>query len=410
MGLLYAILLGAGGMIAIGFFLLLSWAIYYDLSRSNIPAGFDHPLKLRFVYDILILMFAMGKILEVMGLCRQVVFVRFLLDLRRLAMDPSLSSKDLHFDGVPVRVYQPKVPSAGLRRGFVFFHGGAGMVGSITMYEDVCRKIAKESDSVLVSVGYRLAPEHLYPAQWKDCFAATVHFMQNAELYGVDPSQIIIGGDSAGGNFASVVAQQLVERSDLPKLRAQVLIYGGFQSMDFNLPSYQQNGRVPILFREKILHFGLQYFLKDASLSHDLLKGSHVPDEIRLKYGKWVSPDNIPEKFKRRGYERVPLAPYNPDVYKQLPELHQLTFSSLFAEDAVIRELPETLIVSCEYDVLRDDSLLYKKRLEDNGVKFRWFHAENGFHGVLNLFNIGFLSFRSGIEILDNIVDFVKHL
>ncbi|XP_063001322.1 arylacetamide deacetylase-like 4 [Elgaria multicarinata webbii] len=410
MGLLYAILLGAGGMIAIGFFLLVSWAIYYDLSRSNIPARFDHPLKLRFIYRILILMFTMGKLLEVLGLCRQVVFIRFLLDLWRPALDPSLSSKDLHFDGVPVRVYQPKSPSAGRRRGFVFFHGGAGMVGSILAYEDVCSKIAKESDSVLVSVGYRLSPEHPYPAQWKDCFAATVHFMQNAELYGVDPSQIIIGGDSAGGNFASIVAQQLVERSDLPKLRAQVLIYGGFQCMDFNLPSYQQNSRMPILFREKVLHFGLQYFLKDSSLSYDLLKGSHVPDEMRLKYGKWVSPENIPEKFKRQGYERVTLAPYKLDVYKQVAEILQPTFSSLFAGDAVIRALPETLIVSCEYDVLRDDSLLYKKRLEDNGVKVRWFHAENGFHAVLNLFNAGFLTFPSSIEILDNVLDFVKHL
>ncbi|XP_063001314.1 arylacetamide deacetylase-like 4 [Elgaria multicarinata webbii] len=410
MGLLYAILLGAGGMIAIVFFLLVSWAIYYDLSRSNIPASFDHPFKLRFIYRILILMFTMGKILEVLGLCRQVVLVRFLLELWRPAMDPSLSSKDLHFDGVPVRVYQHKAPSAGQRRGLVFFHGGAGIVGSISMYEDVCSKIAKESDSVLVSVGYRLAPEHPYPAQWKDCFTATVHFMQNAELYGVDPSQIVIAGDSAGGNYASVVAQNLVERSDLPKLRAQVLIYGTFQSIDFNLPSYQQNSRMPLLFRENLLYYCLKYFLKDTSLSHDLLKGSHVPDEMRLKYGKWMNPDNIPEKFKRRGYERVPLAPYKPDVYKQVAELHQLTFSSLFAGDAVIRELPETLIVSCEYDVFRDDSLLYKKRLEDNGVKFRWFHAENGFHGILNLFSAGFLTFPNSIEILDNIVDFVKHL
>ncbi|XP_062991355.1 arylacetamide deacetylase-like 3 [Elgaria multicarinata webbii] len=410
MGLLYAILLGAGGMIATVFFLLLSWAIYYDLSVSNIPAGFDHPLKLRFVHCVLILMFTMGKILEVLGLCSQVVLVRFLIDLRRPALDPSLSSKDLHFDGVPVRVYQPKAPSAGQRRGFVFFHGGAGMVGSISLFEDVCSKIAKESDSVLVSVGYRLAPEHPYPAQWKDCFTATVHFMQNAELYGVDPSQIIIAGDSMGANITSVVAQNLVERSDLPKLRAQVLIYGGFQTMDFNLPSYQQNCRMPLLFRENVLHFGLQYFLKDTSLSHDVLKGSHVPDEMRLKYGKWMSPDNIPEKFKRRGCERVPHAPYKPDVYQQVSEMFQPTFSSLFAEDAVIRELPETLIVSCEYDVVRDDSLLYKKRLEDNDVKFRWFHAENGFHGVLNLFSVGFLTFPNSIEILDNIVDFVKHL
>ncbi|XP_063001281.1 arylacetamide deacetylase-like 4 [Elgaria multicarinata webbii] len=410
MELLYAIFLGAGRVIALAFFLLLSWAIYNDFSKANIPSGLDHPLKLRVIHWGFIMMFTLGKILEVLGLCRQVIVIRFLLDLRRPALDPSLSSKDLHFDGVPVRVYQPKAPSAGLRRGFVFFHGGAGMFGSISLYQDVCNKIAKDSDSVLVSVGYHLAPEHPYPTQWEDCFTATVYFLQHAELYGVDPSQIVIGGDSIGGNIANIVAQNLVERSDLPKLRAQVLIYAGLQAMDFNLPSYQQNGQIPLLFRESLIEYGQQYYVKDPSLKNDILKGSHVPDEMRLKYGRWMSPDNIPEKFKRRGYEQVPLAPYNPDVYKQWPELLEVTFSSLFGEDSVIKQLPETLIVSCEYDVFRDDSLLFKKRLEENGVKVSWFHAEKGFHGVLNLCDCSIMTFPTAVEILDNVANFVKHL
>ncbi|XP_034976597.1 arylacetamide deacetylase-like 4 [Zootoca vivipara] len=410
MELLQNLLLGLIGVIGIPSLFLLSWAIYYDLSRSKIPSGFDSPLKLRGLHCLAIMAFTVGKCLELLGVCRQVAVIRFLTNFWNPRADPSLSAKDLHFDGVPVRVYQPKTPSAGPRKGFVFFHGGAGMFGSIAFYEDVCSKIAKETDSVVVSVGYRLSPEHLPPAQYKDCIAATIHLIQNAASHGVDPSKIIVGGDSAGGNYATVVAQKLVERSDLPKLRAQVLIYPFTQNMDFNLPSYQQNSSMPLLFRENFVYFALKYIGKDPSLAGQALKGSHVPDSMRLKYGKWVSPDNLPERFKGRGYKQVPLAPCEPEVYRQLPEALGGYFSCLFADDSVIQKLPEALIVSCEYDVLRDDGLLYKKRLADNGVKVSWFHVENGFHGMMNLSKGFIFAFPAAVELLDSIIDFVKNL
>nr|XP_056720922.1 arylacetamide deacetylase-like 3 [Euleptes europaea] len=333
-----------------------------------------------------------------------------MISFRNPKLDPSLFAKDLLFDGVPVRVYQPKAPFAGRRKGMLLFHGGAGMAGSIDFYQDVSNKIAKDADIVLVSVGYGLAPEHPYPSQYKQCLTATVHFLKNAEVYGVDPSQVVICGDSAGGNFCTVVAQKLTERPDLPKLRAQLLVYAGVQAMDFNLPSYVQNTGMPFLSQENTVIFGLWFFGQDLSLKDDLLKGSHVPDDFRMKYGKLASADNIPEKFKGQGYRPVPHGPYKPEVYKQLPELLQVTFSSLFAEDHVIEQLPETFIVSCEYDVLRDDSLLYKKRLEDCGVKVSWFHSEQGFHGVINLSDMGLFTFPAGVEILDRIVDFVRGL
>ncbi|XP_033012366.1 arylacetamide deacetylase-like 3 [Lacerta agilis] len=410
MELLLGLLLGVIKVIGILFLLLLSFAIYYDLSRSKIPSGFDSPLKLRVIHCNVIMVAIVGKCLELLGVCREVAFIRFIISLRNLRVDPSLSAKDLHFDGVPVRVYQPKAPSAAPRKGFVFYHGGAGMIGSIESYQDVSSKIAKETDSVVVSVGYRLSPEHLPPAQHMDCLAATIHFIQNAASHGVDPSKIIVGGDSAGGNFACVVAQKLVERSDLPKLRAQVLIYPNLQAMDFNLPCHQQNNSMPIFFWEKVVYYGLKYTAKDPSLAGQLLKGSHVPDSMRLKYGKWVSPDNIPERFKARGYKQVPLAPYEPEVYRQLPELLESDISCLFAEDSVIQKLPETLFVSCEYDIIRDDGLLYKKRLEDHGVKVSWFHVENGFHGVLNFFDVSLFTFPAAVEMMDRIVEFVKNL
>ncbi|NXA53923.1 ADCL3 protein, partial [Nothocercus julius] len=158
-------------------------------------------------------------------------------------------------------------------------------------HEKICRYIAKETESVVVSVGYHLAPEYKYPAAYEDCLNATLHFMKNIEHYGVDPACIIVSGDSAGGNLAAAVSQTLASRSDLPKLRAQILIYPGLQALDFNLPSYQQNQGVPLLFRERAAFFALQYLNGDASHVEEVLEGSHIPADVRLKYRKWVSAD-----------------------------------------------------------------------------------------------------------------------
>ncbi|NXH50238.1 ADCL3 protein, partial [Dicaeum eximium] len=158
-------------------------------------------------------------------------------------------------------------------------------------HEELCRFIARESESVVVSVGYRLAPEHKYPAAYEDCLSATQHFLQHLELYGVDPARVTVCGDSAGGNLAAAVSQTLAGRSDLPRLRAQILIYPGLQALDFNLPSYQQNRGVPLLFRERAAFYILQYLNGNATKLEEVLEGSHIPVDIKLKYRKWVSPD-----------------------------------------------------------------------------------------------------------------------
>ncbi|NXY22800.1 ADCL4 protein, partial [Atrichornis clamosus] len=158
-------------------------------------------------------------------------------------------------------------------------------------HDRICQYIAKESGWLVVSVGYRLAPEHKYPAAYEDCLNATEHFLQHLEHYGVDPARVTVCGDSAGGNLAAAVSQTLAGRSDLPRLRAQVLIYPGLQALDFNLPSYHQNRGVPLLFREHAAFCALQYVTGDASNLKEVLEGSHIPPDMRLKYRRWVSPD-----------------------------------------------------------------------------------------------------------------------
>uniref|UniRef100_A0A663LML5 Alpha/beta hydrolase fold-3 domain-containing protein n=1 Tax=Athene cunicularia TaxID=194338 RepID=A0A663LML5_ATHCN len=162
--------------------------------------------------------FEQGKILENIGICSQVDFVRYIQGRKTPGVDPKLFIKDLWFEKVPVRIYQPKAPSASQRRGVMFFHGGGWVFGSLETHEKLCRFIARESESVVVSVGYRLAPEHKYPAAYEDCLNATIHFMKNIEHYGVDPANVIVCGDSAGGNLAAAVSQTLYSMCSLPVL------------------------------------------------------------------------------------------------------------------------------------------------------------------------------------------------
>ncbi|NXH23348.1 ADCL4 protein, partial [Bucco capensis] len=250
-------------------------------------------------------------------------------------------------------------------------------------YERSCRYVCRRSNSVVVSVGYRLAPEHPYPAQFDDCLTATIHFMRTAQDYGVDPSRIIICGDSSGGTLTAAVAQALLDRRDLPKLRAQILIYPFLQGVDFDLPSYQQNKGVPILLKERTIALGLGYLNKDLALREKLSKWSHVPQDLQLKYQKWLSADCIPHEFKVRGYTPSTPHPFSEEIYTQLKPVFDPVFSPLLAEDSVIAQLPEAFILTCEFDVLRDDGLLYKKRLEDHGIKVTWCHLQDGIHGTL---------------------------
>ncbi|NWU96885.1 ADCL4 protein, partial [Upupa epops] len=378
------------------FILLVMGAINFHVSNSEIPPGVNEPIKLRIIHIISIMTAVVGRILETIGICSQISFIRYMNDRKTLGVDPALFIQDLCFENVPVRIYQPRVASASQRRGVVYFHGGGWVFGSLETHDALCRSIARESQSVVVAVGYRLAPEHRYPTPYEDCLHAAIHFMKNTEHYGVDPACLIVCGDSAGGGLAAIVSQTLASRSDLPRLRAQILIYPGLQALDFNLPSYQQNHRVPLLFREHAAFYVLQYIDGDAPNIEQVLEGSHVPIDKKLNYAKWVSPDHIPEKFKVRAYKPYVLLDCTTEVYEKAGRFCEPMLSPLLAQDAVIQQLPETFILTCEYDVLRDDGLLYKKRLEDNGVRVTWYHLEDGFHGIINLFNNGWLSFPSG--------------
>jgi acetyl esterase len=122
----------------------------------------------------------------------------------------------------------------------VFFHGGGWVVCNVDTHDTLCRSIANAANYIVISVDYRLAPEHKFPAAVEDCFAATVWAREAADEIGADPDRVVVGGDSAGGNLATVVSL-LARDQDLPLPKLQVLIY---PVTDVNLEtvSYQQNG------------------------------------------------------------------------------------------------------------------------------------------------------------------------
>ncbi|XP_039940801.1 arylacetamide deacetylase-like 4 [Hirundo rustica] len=401
----YILVLIAGILVA--FVLLVLIATDHNFFKGEIPPDVDQPAKLRLYLHMYTLMEVLAKILNHLCMMKEHTLIRLITDGLPACWDSQLSIKDLHFDGVPIRIYLPRRPSASKRRGVVFIHGGCGIFGSISSYERICRYIARKSDSVVVSVGYHLAPEHKYPAQTLECLTATEHFLKTAETYGVDPARIIVCGDSVGGTFTASVCQVLGQRTDIPKLRAQVLIYPFLQALNFNLPSHQKNAAVGFLTRERTVHFILKYLNKDCSLKEPILAGSHVPENINLKYRKWINPDLIPDVFKL-GYKPPLPALFLPQVHEEVQEMFEPWFSPLLAEDAVICGLPDTCIVTCEHDVLRDEGLLYKKRLEDNNVHVTWHHVEKGFHSALGFFGYGIFSFPSSSTMMKHAVDFIK--
>src|SRR5271168_2871366 len=140
---------------------------------------------------------------------------------------------------VPVRVYAKE--HGGLRPALVYFHGGGFVFGNLDTHDAVCRALAKESGAVVISVDYRLAPEHKFPAAVEDSYAATIWVAANAERLGIDAQRIAVGGDSAGGNLATVVAMRCRDAGG-PALAAQVLIYPVTDVSSFETGSHRDFG------------------------------------------------------------------------------------------------------------------------------------------------------------------------
>ena len=130
---------------------------------------------------------------------------------------PVAESRLLIFDRIAVRAYRPVTGE--VLPALVYFHGGGWTIGDLDTHDVLCRQLANGARCAVFSVDYRLAPEAPFPAAVEDCLAATRHVFSNAEKLKVNPSQVAVGGDSAGGNLAAVVA--LHRQSPLATATAQ---------------------------------------------------------------------------------------------------------------------------------------------------------------------------------------------
>ncbi len=156
---------------------------------------------------------------------------------------------------IPVRIYAPS-GARGLPA-LVYFHGGGFVIGSLDTHDGTCRSLANAIGCAVVSVDYRLAPEHKFPAGPEDCYAATRWVAEKGAEIGVDGSRVAVGGDSAGGNLAAVVALMARDRRG-PALRHQLLIYP-VANHDFATASYEENKQGYLLSREMMRWFWNHY-------------------------------------------------------------------------------------------------------------------------------------------------------
>jgi acetyl esterase len=226
--------------------------------------------------------------------------------------EPVSSVEDLRIPGpegdIPIRVYTPNVSAP--RPAMVYFHGGGWVVCDLDTHDIVCRAIARRAGAVVVSVDYRLAPEHKFPAAVVDCYAATAWVAANSTKLGINPKRIAVGGDSAGGNLGAVVSLKSRDE-DGPAIALQAMVYPVTDLSSFATPSYQE-------FAE-----GYQLTKAEMEWFRDQYLGSMLDAQC----------------------------PYA---------------SPLLARD--LRGLPPALIITAECDPLRDEGEAYAKRLQQAGM------------------------------------------
>jgi acetyl esterase len=155
-----------------------------------------------------------------------------MLDIRAALKQPQppvAEVRDLAADGprgpIPMRLYRAHAPARDEHQPvLVFFHGGGWVFGDLETHDNMCRSLANVGDCTVISVDYRLAPEHKFPASVDDAVAATKWVVDHAGELTVDPGRLALGGDSAGGNLATVVAL-MAAAAGTPKVACQVLLY-----------------------------------------------------------------------------------------------------------------------------------------------------------------------------------------
>jgi acetyl esterase len=228
---------------------------------------------------------------------------------------------------IPIRIYTPA--GEGPFSVLVYFHGGGWVFGDLDSCDNVCRYLSLHVNMVVVSVGYRLAPEHKYPAAFLDSIESIRWIFHHVEQLNGDVNRIGVGGESSGGNLAAAAALFFKEEENI-KLAYQFLITPVLDFC-FDTPSYRAN-----------YHYNL------------------TSDKMRWFWGHYLQ--------KPQDGNEVYASP-----------LRAKSFSSL----------PKTLLVTAEFDPLRDEGILYKNRLRNAGIEVEHLHFDDLVHSFINLIGNG---------------------
>ena len=231
---------------------------------------------------------------------------------------------------IPVRIFLPS-EEEGTPRVLIFFHGGGWVIGDIDSYTVVCSHMAKQTRHVVVSVDYRLAPEYRFPTAPEDCYAVTKEIYKEASsLFDVKQEDITLIGDSAGGNLAAVISLMARDRGEFRPTK-QILLYpatGSDHSEKSPYPSVFENGTDYLLTTKRINDFFDLYKTSDEDL----------------------------------------LNPY---------------LAPILSKD--LSGQPKTLIITAQYDPLRDEGELYGKKLYEFGNEVEVYRMKDALHGFISL-------------------------
>uniref|UniRef100_A0A5S6R1D1 Alpha/beta hydrolase fold-3 domain-containing protein n=1 Tax=Trichuris muris TaxID=70415 RepID=A0A5S6R1D1_TRIMR len=319
-------------------------------------------------------------------------FCRFLSWIHRLKESHSLKVEDVALAGVPCRVYIPQSPDS--QSAIVFIHGGGFVLLNVDGYDMVTRLLAKFSNMVTISVDYRLAPEHRFPSAVDDCENVIVYLLSEGyKKYNVSNDRIIIAGDSAGGNLAAVVTQRLRNKGVIPRLKLQVLIYPLVQFSDFLTPSYQMAHRLyggtSLPDPESIVRWSLLYFGIDAMYTDKVLKNMHVSHSLRPIFLRHQNHNLLPSAYRDPSFynnsETNVLPSHIDHLLAKMMRRFLLDWQASPLMQPDMSRLPPALVVTTQFDPLRDEGYWYVQRLRKAGVNVTHLHYERGFHAMLNL-------------------------